>query len=143
MNRQHCGMGTGLSRTFWYVFTSLYHLSICHVLQPFTNHFPHANIHELLSPDLLHQVIKGTFKDHLVEWVTQYIESVHRKKHAKAILADIDHRYNCFTFIICRHYIINMLHILELQLCHCSQVYGVSLKAAASSSGRGMIPRLL
>jgi hypothetical protein len=30
--------------------------------QPFTNDFPHADIHELLSPDLLHQVIKGVFQ---------------------------------------------------------------------------------
>ncbi|KAF8806880.1 hypothetical protein BYT27DRAFT_7223998 [Phlegmacium glaucopus] len=42
---------------------------------PFTVHFPRANIHELLSPDLLHQIIKGTFKDHLVTWVIQYFES--------------------------------------------------------------------
>ncbi|KAF8159988.1 hypothetical protein B0H34DRAFT_843889 [Crassisporium funariophilum] len=40
---------------------------------PFTHHFPCANIHELLSPDLLHQVIKGTFKDHLVLWVGEYL----------------------------------------------------------------------
>ncbi|KIM63519.1 hypothetical protein SCLCIDRAFT_24187 [Scleroderma citrinum Foug A] len=38
-------------------------------LVPFTNDFPHANIYELIAPDLLHQIIKGTFKDHLVEWV--------------------------------------------------------------------------
>ncbi|KAG1838891.1 hypothetical protein F4604DRAFT_1885392 [Suillus subluteus] len=37
-------------------------------LIPFTNDFPRADIHELLSPDILHQIIKGTFKDHLVDW---------------------------------------------------------------------------
>jgi hypothetical protein len=55
-------------------------------------HFPQADIHELLSPDLLHQIIKGTFKDHLVEWVTEYLEGVHGKTRAKEILADIDLR---------------------------------------------------
>ncbi|KAJ7142563.1 hypothetical protein C8R44DRAFT_571794, partial [Mycena epipterygia] len=40
---------------------------------PFTRDFPRVDIHELISPDLLHQVIKGTFKDHLVEWVNQYL----------------------------------------------------------------------
>ncbi|KAH8980296.1 hypothetical protein EDB86DRAFT_2835417 [Lactarius hatsudake] len=35
---------------------------------PFTHSFPRADIHELLAPDLLHQVIKGVFKDHLVAW---------------------------------------------------------------------------
>ena len=63
------------------------------VFQPFTTHFPRADIHELLSPDLLHQVIKGTFKDHLVDWVGQYLEIVHGKTGAKDILADIDRRY--------------------------------------------------
>ncbi|KAH9021546.1 hypothetical protein EDB84DRAFT_1589616 [Lactarius hengduanensis] len=33
---------------------------------PFTNDFPRADIYESLSPDLLHQIIKGSFKDHLV-----------------------------------------------------------------------------
>ncbi|TFK32967.1 hypothetical protein BDQ12DRAFT_700969 [Crucibulum laeve] len=35
------------------------------LFQPFTSEFPHAGIHELLAPDLLHQIIKGAFKDHL------------------------------------------------------------------------------
>ncbi|THG97937.1 hypothetical protein EW026_g4170 [Hermanssonia centrifuga] len=36
-------------------------------LIPFTNDFPRADICQLISGDLLHQIIKGCFKDHLVE----------------------------------------------------------------------------
>ncbi|KAJ7106760.1 hypothetical protein C8R44DRAFT_545237, partial [Mycena epipterygia] len=59
---------------------------------PFTHDFPRADIHELLSPDLLHQVIKGTFKDHLVEWVNEYLHATHGEARALEIIADIDHR---------------------------------------------------
>ncbi|KIN95191.1 hypothetical protein M404DRAFT_166424 [Pisolithus tinctorius Marx 270] len=48
-------------------------------LQPFTDEFPRASIYLLLAPDILHQLIKGTFKDHLVEWVTKYLEQTHGK----------------------------------------------------------------
>ncbi|KAF8236876.1 hypothetical protein L208DRAFT_1250169, partial [Tricholoma matsutake] len=41
---------------------------------PFTHYFPRANIHILLMPDLLYQLIKGTFKGHLVMWVQEYLE---------------------------------------------------------------------
>ncbi|KAJ7823138.1 hypothetical protein B0H14DRAFT_2370285 [Mycena olivaceomarginata] len=58
----------------------------------FTWDFPRADIYELLSPDLLHQVIKGTFKDHLVTWVGEYLENEHGKAEAKKIMADIDRR---------------------------------------------------
>ncbi|KIM41784.1 hypothetical protein M413DRAFT_27359 [Hebeloma cylindrosporum] len=61
-------------------------------IMPFTHGFPRADIHELLSPDLLHQIIKGTFKDHLVTWVTAYIQEVNTPADAKHILADIDRR---------------------------------------------------
>ncbi|KAJ6629704.1 hypothetical protein B0H10DRAFT_2381236 [Mycena sp. CBHHK59/15] len=59
---------------------------------PFTWDFPRADIYELLSPDLLHQVIKGTFKDHLVAWVGEYLENEHGKAKTKKIMADIDRR---------------------------------------------------
>ncbi|EGO20205.1 hypothetical protein SERLADRAFT_411134 [Serpula lacrymans var. lacrymans S7.9] len=59
---------------------------------PFTHDFPHADIHEILAPDLLHQVIKGTFKDHLVTWVEDYLNLMYGKKHAEEISDGIDQR---------------------------------------------------
>lgn len=60
--------------------------------QPFTNDFPRADIHELIAPDLLHQIIKGTFKDHLVTWVEEFLVITHGRRQANRILDDIDHR---------------------------------------------------
>ncbi|KAI0246259.1 hypothetical protein BJV78DRAFT_1277264 [Lactifluus subvellereus] len=59
---------------------------------PFTARFPRSDIHELLCSDLLHQIIKGTFKDHLVTWVGEYLVSVHGSTRTAAIMADIDRR---------------------------------------------------
>ncbi|KAG2032649.1 hypothetical protein BDR03DRAFT_873471, partial [Suillus americanus] len=50
-----------------------------------------ADIHELIAPNLLHQLIKGTFRDHIVEWVEKYLYQMHGKKEAKHIMDDIDH----------------------------------------------------
>ncbi|KAL4079927.1 hypothetical protein V8B97DRAFT_2020677 [Scleroderma yunnanense] len=61
-------------------------------LVPFTNNFPCADIYELIAPNLLHQIIKGIFKDHLVEWVKNYLKAVHGPAQANAILDDIDQR---------------------------------------------------
>ncbi|KAH9974793.1 hypothetical protein BGW80DRAFT_1490177 [Lactifluus volemus] len=58
---------------------------------PFTADFPRADIHEMMSPDLLHQVIKGGFKDHLVTWVCDYLTQTYRGQ-ANKVLDDIDLR---------------------------------------------------
>ncbi|KDQ50194.1 hypothetical protein JAAARDRAFT_200196 [Jaapia argillacea MUCL 33604] len=58
---------------------------------PFTHGFPHVDIHELLSPDLLHQAIKGTFKDHIMSWVNEYLHLVHGETRANEIIDNIDH----------------------------------------------------
>ncbi|KAG1728600.1 uncharacterized protein EDB91DRAFT_1239333 [Suillus paluster] len=66
-------------------------------LVPFTNDFPCANIHQLIAPDILHQIIKGIFKDHLVEWVEKYLVLTHGCSEADCILDDIDHRIAAVT----------------------------------------------
>ncbi|KAE9384731.1 hypothetical protein BT96DRAFT_1095978 [Gymnopus androsaceus JB14] len=59
---------------------------------PFTFDFPRADIHELLSPDLLHQIIKGTFKDHLVTWINELILKYYGTGRGEEIIDDIDRR---------------------------------------------------
>jgi Plavaka transposase len=61
--------------------------------QPFTHGFPCADIHELIMPDILHQLIKGIFKDYLVTWMEEYLVLKHRKAHALQIIQDIDQRH--------------------------------------------------
>ncbi len=68
-----------------------------HMNSLFTHFFPRADIHEMLTPDLLHQIIKGTFKDHLVDWVGEYLVLTEGEKHANEILDDIDRRYVFFV----------------------------------------------
>ncbi|KAH9940258.1 hypothetical protein B0H21DRAFT_872070 [Amylocystis lapponica] len=59
---------------------------------PFTNDFPRADICQLICGDLLHQIIKGTFYDHLVTWIGQYLELVHGKTEAAKVMDEIDRR---------------------------------------------------
>ncbi|KAE9389658.1 hypothetical protein BT96DRAFT_959979 [Gymnopus androsaceus JB14] len=59
---------------------------------PFTASFPRADIHQLILLDLLHQLVKGTFKDHLVNWVFEYLDLTYLKREADERKADIDRR---------------------------------------------------
>ncbi|KAJ3793943.1 hypothetical protein GGU11DRAFT_847438 [Lentinula aff. detonsa] len=76
----------GEGRTLWDNFGVDEHIT------PFTEHFPRADIHEMLLFDLLHQIIKGCFKDMLIDWTWEYLLLEHGDKRANEIYDDIDHR---------------------------------------------------
>ena len=84
------------------------------VPKPFTYYFPRADIHELIAPDILHQLVKGTFKDHLVSWVEEYIYlTADTEREAKRILDDIDRRYVSVWLSSVRQLIPSLMLYLE------------------------------
>jgi hypothetical protein len=113
-------------------------LSLLICLQPFTSDFPRADIYEMISPDLLHQLIKGTFKDHLVTWVCQYLVAKHGERNANVILDDIDRRY--YGALTTKGNSSSNTPIALLQF-HLSQASVDFLKAGALSNGQEMTQR--
>ncbi|KAG8794412.1 hypothetical protein FRC12_024650 [Ceratobasidium sp. 428] len=55
--------------------------------KPFWADLPHANIFSALTPDILHQLHKGVFKDHLMEWCLLLIHSLYGSANK------VDYRY--------------------------------------------------
>jgi hypothetical protein len=57
------------------------------IFAPFWSHLPHCDIFAIITPDVLHQLYKGVFKDHLMAWCMKITSEAEIDEHFKAVLS--------------------------------------------------------
>ncbi|GBE83271.1 hypothetical protein SCP_0503190 [Sparassis crispa] len=67
------------------------------LVDPFWRELPHCNIFACITPDILHQLHKGVFKDHLVNWATMCINDMQKDIKNKDQEEEIDRRFKAMT----------------------------------------------
>jgi hypothetical protein len=89
-NPRHLWYTYGINSAIQVRETCIYHTT-ANFSQPYTTLIGHGDIHKLITPDLLHQLIIGTFKDHLIEWIQEYLHQ-DGESEGDQVLDIINHR---------------------------------------------------